>query len=60
MKQNIIYSVLFFIVLFILKYFFDKSDTQSMLISSAIGTLIFFIYRVLIRKYLYKQKDQEN
>ena len=60
MKQNIIYSVLFFIVLFILKYFFDKSDTQSMLISSAIGTFIFFIYRVLIRKYLYKQKDQEN
>ena len=60
MKQNIIYSVLFFIVLFILKYFFDKSDTQSMLISSAIGTLIFFIYRVLIRKYLYEQKDQEN
>ena len=41
MKQNIIYSVLFFIVLFILKYFFDKSDTQSMLINNKIGTLIF-------------------
>lgn len=60
MKQNIIYSVLFFCVLFGLKYLFDKSDTQSMLISSGIGTAIFFIYRVVIRQKLYKQKDQEN
>lgn len=60
MKQNIIYSVLFFIVLFGLKYLFDKSDTQSMLITSGIGAGIFFIYRVVIKKILYKQKDQEN
>jgi len=39
---------------------FDKSDVQTMLVYSAIGTVIFFIYRVVIRKLLYKQKDQEN
>lgn len=39
---------------------FDKSDTESMLITSLIGTAIFFIYRVIVRKYLYKQKDQED
>ncbi|WP_313375589.1 hypothetical protein [Chishuiella sp.] len=60
MKQNIIYSIVFFFVLFGLKYLFDKSDTESMLITSLIGTAIFFIYRVIVRKYLYKQKDQED
>jgi uncharacterized MnhB-related membrane protein len=60
MKQNIIYSLIFFVVLFGLKYLFDKSDIQSMLIYTSIGTVIFFIYRVVIRKMLYKQKDQEN
>ncbi|WP_313385357.1 hypothetical protein [Chishuiella sp.] len=60
MKQNIIYSIAFFFVLFGLKYLFDKSDTESMLTTSLIGTAIFFIYRVIVRKYLYKQKDQED
>ncbi|MDM1072548.1 hypothetical protein HX001_08600 [Empedobacter brevis] len=60
MKQNIIYSIIFFFLLFGLKYLFDKSDTQSMLITSGIGAAIFFVYRVLVRKMLYKQKDQEN
>lgn len=60
MKQNIIYSIVFFFVLFGLKYLFDKSDTESMLTTSLIGTAIFFIYRVIVRKYLYKQKDQED
>ncbi|MDM1061223.1 hypothetical protein HXZ62_01425 [Empedobacter falsenii] len=60
MKQNIIYSIIFFVVLFGLKYLFDKSDEQTMLVYSAIGTVIFFIYRVVVRKMLYKQKDQEN
>ncbi|HAD78982.1 hypothetical protein ACTS91_02930 [Empedobacter falsenii] len=60
MKQNIIYSIIFFFVLFGLKYLFDKSDVQTMLVYSAIGTVIFFIYRVVVRKMLYKQKDQEN
>lgn len=60
MKQNIIYSIVFFFVLFGLKYLFDKSETESMLTTSLIGTAIFFIYRVIVRKYLYKQKDQED
>jgi len=60
MKQNIIYSIVFFFVLFGLKYLFDKSDTESMLTTSLIGAAIFFIYRVIVRKYLYKQKDQED
>ncbi len=59
MKQNIIYTIIFFLVLFGLKYLFDKSDFQSMLITSLIGSVIYFIYRTVIRKALYK-KDQEN
>ncbi|GGE89652.1 hypothetical protein GCM10010984_04120 [Chishuiella changwenlii] len=60
MKQNILYSVLFFFVLFGLKYLFDKSDIQSMLFTSIIGAIIFFIYRIIIRKYLHKKNDQED
>mgnify|MGYP006900029529 CR=1 FL=1 len=60
MKQNILYSVLFFFVLFGLKYLFDKSDIQSMLVTSIIGAIIFFIYRIIIRKYLHKKNDQED
>lgn len=61
MKQNIIQSLIFFVVLFAMKYLFDKSDVQSMLIYSAIGAIVFFAYRTFVRPMFIKNKnDQEN
>ncbi len=56
MKQNLVLSLVFFVVLFVMKYVFDKSDVQSMLIYSAIGAAIFFLYRTFIRQLFYKNK----
>lgn len=61
MKQNIIQSLFFFIVLFGMKYIFDKSDVKSMLIYSIVGAVIFFGYRTFIRpRFLNNKNDQEN
>ena len=44
-----------------MKYLFDKSDIQSMLIYSAVGAVVFFAYRTFVRPMFIKNKnDQEN
>ncbi len=61
MKQNIIQSLFFFVILFGMKYLFDKSDIKTMLTYSVIGAVIFFGYRTFIRPQFLKNKnDQEN
>jgi uncharacterized MnhB-related membrane protein len=61
MKQNVIQSLIFFVVLFAMKYLFDKSDIKTMITYSVVGAVIFFGYRTFIRPQFLKNKnDQEN
>ncbi len=61
MKQNIIQTLIFFVILFGMKYLFDQSDLKSMLTYSIIGAMVFFAYRTFLRPKLFKEKnDQEN
>lgn len=61
MKQNLFLTGVFFIVLFAMKFIFDKSDISSMLIYSAAGSIIFFLYRTFIRTWIMNKnkKDQD-
>ncbi|MBS7333210.1 hypothetical protein [Faecalibacter bovis] len=61
MKQNLFLTGVFFIVLFGMKYLFDKSDMTSMLIYSVIGAAVFFVYRTFIRTWFINRnkKDQD-
>lgn len=61
MKKNVIQSVVFFIILFGMKYLFDKSDIKTMVTYSVLGTIIFFAYLTFIKPRFMKNKnDQEN
>lgn len=61
MKQNLIQTFFFFIILFGMKYLFDKSDIKTMLTYSIVGAIIFFGYRTFLRPMFMKNKnDQEN
>ena len=61
MKQNLFLTGVFFVVLFTMKYLFDKSDITSMLIYSVMGSAIFFVYRTFIRTWFINKnkKDQD-
>ncbi|MBF0596596.1 hypothetical protein [Faecalibacter rhinopitheci] len=61
MKQNLLLTGLFFIVLFGMKYIFDKSDVKTMLVYSITGAIIFFAYRTFVRpRFTRNKNDQEN
>lgn len=61
MKQNLIQTLLFGILLFVMKLLFAKGDDlQTTIIYTVIGTIIYFAYRTFIRPmFLKKEKDQD-
>lgn len=61
MKQNLLLTVVFFFILFGMKYLFDKSDMTSMLVYSLVGAAVFFVYRTFIRTwFINRNKKDQN